>query len=602
MNENKSIPKRDQVPVEFTWNTGDLFADDTAWQTAFDAAKEIPAKIATYQGRLGNSAGTLLSWLNFNEEISEKLSPLYYYAHLNADVDTGNSFYQDLQSKIFSLLVTVNSASAFETPEILAIPEETVAEFYCQEPGLRKYTRYLDNIRRQAAHILSTPEETLLAQAGEVARAPEKINSLFMDADLKFPDATDSMGRNYPLTQGSYIPLMENNDRVLRKSAFMCFYHTFGSFRNSSAAHLDAQVRQLKFFSTARKYASNLEASLDRTEVPVSVYHNLITAVHENMGLLHRYMALRKRLMKLDELHMYDIYAPMISESHELISYEMAKEEILAALAPMGEEYVSLLREGFSHRWIDVYENEGKRSGAYSSGGKPHPYVLLNQKDTLDSEFTIAHEMGHALHTWYSTQNQPPVYSDYVIFVAEVASICNEALLMDYKLAHTQDKIRRASLINYFLEQFRTTLYRQTMFAEFEQQINAKVEQGESLTADLLCSMYLDLNRIYYGANVVCDEEIGMEWARIPHFYYNFYVFQYATGFSAAMALSQKILREGKSAVDAYRTFLSSGCSQSPIDLLKAAGVDMVTPEPVNAALKVFETLLTEMEKLAEAL
>ena len=385
---------------------------------------------------------------------------------------------------------------------------------------------------------------------------------------------------------------------MLRKNAFEGCYNTFHSFRNSIAAMLEGQVKQLIWHSRARKYGSTLEAALDGTEVPTAVYHNLIEAVHANLDKLHRYGALRKRLMGLDELHMYDLYTPIVADADLPITYEEAKEMVLEALAPLGEEYRKMLEEGFANRWIDVYENQGKRSGAYSSCGDPHPYVLLNHKDNLNSVFTLAHEMGHALHTYHSNLAQPYATADYVIFVAEVASTCNEVLLMQHLLNKTTDKRQRAYLINYFLEQFRTTLYRQTMFAEFELKINQLAEGGESLTADLLSQEYAKLNAAYYGDAVVQDSGIAMEWARIPHFYYNYYVFQYATGFSAAIAIAMNILKNGAPAVEAYRKFLSSGCSDTPVELLKIAGVDMSTPQPVNEALALFDALLSEMEQL----
>ena len=431
-----------------------------------------------------------------------------------------------------------------------------------------------------------------------MAESPEQIGSMFRDADLKFPEAVDANGEKHQLTQGSYIPMLQSADRVLRKSAFETLYHTFGSFKNTTAACLDAQMKQLIFFARARKYDSALDASLARTEVPVSVYTNLIQTVSDNLPYMYRYVRLRKKLMGLDELHMYDIYTTLVSDAEREITFEQAKQTVLEGLAPLGAEYRAMLEEGFANRWIDVYENEGKRSGAYSSGALPHPYVLLNHQNTLDSQFTLAHEMGHALHSYLSLKNQPTVYSDYVIFVAEVASTCNEVLLMRHLLSKTTDKRERAYLINYFLEQFRGTLYRQTMFAEFELMMSRRAEAGQALTADALCEMYYDLNKKYYGEDVVVDREIAMEWARIPHFFYNFYVFQYATGFSAAVAIANRILREGQPAVDDYLKFLSSGSTMDPISLLKIAGVDMASPAPINDALKIFDDLISEMEAL----
>ena len=431
-----------------------------------------------------------------------------------------------------------------------------------------------------------------------MAQAPEDIYGKLTNADLTFPDTVDGQGNAVPLSDGSFVPTQMSEDRTLRENAFRTYYKTYGTIRNTAAAVLSAQVKQLQFFATARKYDSSLAAAVAGTRVPPQVYYNLIDTVNANLDKLHRYIRLRKKLLGVDELHMYDIYAPMVSGADKVISYQEAKDTVYEALAPMGDDYRAIIQEGFDHRWIDVRENVGKRSGAYSAGALYHPYVLLNHKDNLDSMFTLAHEMGHAVHSYLSNKNQPPVYRDYVIFVAEVASTCNEALLMEYLLARTTDKKERAWLINHFLEQFKGTLYRQTMFAEFELRMGELNDQGETLTADLLSKEYKALNEKYYGPDMVSDDEIAMEWARIPHFYYNYYVYQYATGYSAAIALSRRILKEGEGAVKDYVQFLSGGCSKDPVDLLKGAGVDMSSPKPVQDALDLFGTLLDEMEKL----
>ena len=583
-NKTKKIPKRSEVDPKNTWATEDLFANDEAWEQAMAELASMPEQMASFRGRLGESGACLLDYFRLSDTYSLKISRAANYAFRKADEDTAVGRYQEMRGKIISLDVAVSSASAFDTPEILAIPDETLERFYRETSDLQLYRRALDKIRARRAHVLSDAEEKLLASAGEMAEAPEQIGSMFRDADLKFPEAVDANGEKHQLTQGSYIPMLQSADRVLRKSAFETLYHTFGSFKNTTAACLDAQMKQLIFFARARKYDSALDASLARTEVPVSVYTNLIQTVSDNLPYMYRYVRLRKKLMGLDELHMYDIYTTLVSDAEREITFEQAKQTVLEGLAPLGAEYRAMLEEGFANRWIDVYENEGKRSGAYSSGALPHPYVLLNHQNTLDSQFTLAHEMGHALHSYLSLKNQPTVYSDYVIFVAEVASTCNEVLLMRHLLSKTTDKRERAYLINYFLEQFRGTLYRQTMFAEFELMMSRRAEAGQALTADALCEMYYDLNKKYYGEDVVVDREIAMEWARIPHFFYNFYVFQYATGFSAA--------------VDDYLKFLSSGSTMDPISLLKIAGVDMASPAPINDALKIFDDLISEMEAL----
>ena len=598
MSEEKKILKRSEVKKEYTWATEHFYASDELWQEDLDAQGSMRDELLAFKGTLGSSAKQLYSYLVFGDKMEKKLSFLANYAIRKSDEDTSNSKYQEMRSKIMSFIIELESISAFATPEILAIPDETLNQFYSELPELKLYERLLTKVRRKKAHILSDAEEKILAAAGEIANAPDHIGSVFRNADLHFPDVVDKEGKHHQLTQGSFIPLMQSDDRDLRKTAFETFYEVFKGFRNTTASFLDAQVRQLMFYARARKYNSTLEASLDSTEVPVSVYHNLIKAVNDNMHYMHKYIALRKKIMNVDELHMYDIYASMVNDAEKKIPFEEAKEICLEGLAPLGEDYLNILREGFSNRWIDVYENEGKRSGAYSSAGDPHPFVLLNHKDTLDSLFTLAHEMGHALHTYHSNKNQPQAYKEYVIFVAEVASTCNEVLLMRHLLSKTTDKKERAYLINYFLEQFRTTLYRQTMFAEFELRMNEIAENGGSLTADTLCDEYYRLNKKYYGDDMVVDEYISYEWERIPHFFYNYYVFQYATGFSAAVAIANRILTEGQKAVDDYIRFLSSGSSADPISLLKIAGVDMTTAKPVEDALRLFGDLIDEMDEL----
>ena len=601
MTNTDPIRARDQIKKEDTWAIEDIFPSDRAWWDAFAQAKGYVDQVAAFRGRLGESGAVLLDFFRLNDAMSESFDALGNYAQRKGDEDTRVAVYQDMVAQLTTLLVAINQAGAFETPEVLAISDETLDRFYAETPGLEHYRLYLTRLRRKKEHVLSPSEEALLASAGEMAQAPDNIYSMLNDADLAFPEAEDSQGKKYPVTHGTYIPLMQSKDRTLRKSAFQSLYGVYGQFRNTSAAILSAQARQLLFFARARKYPSTLHAALDQTEVPVEVYHNLIDAVHQNMGQMYRYVALRKKLMGVDELHMYDLYAPIVADVEMNLTFDEAKQLAVEALKPMGEFYGSILREGLEHRWIDVYENPGKRSGAYSAGARVHPFVLLNYAGTLNDAFTLVHEMGHAIHSYLSTQNQSITYADYVIFVAEVASTCNEALLMEHLLSVTTDKRRRAYLINYFLEQFRTTLYRQTMFAEFELKINEMAQRGEGLTAEALCALYRELNVQYFGPDMVVDEEIALEWARIPHFYYNYYVYQYATGYAAAIALSRRILREGAPAVEDYLSFLKGGCSADPITLLKGAGVDMATPQPINEALSLFGTLIDEMEQLMES-
>lgn len=595
---SERIPQRQEIAAENKWSIEDIYATDELWEADYAKAKSFAEKIATYKGLLSTSSEKLLEYMKLDDELSVLLDSLVNYAQRKNDEDTRVAKYQDMVSRVEMLYVEIAGAASFVTPELLSISDEDMERFYKEQSGLALYKRSFDSIRRRRAHILSEAEERIMALTGEMAGSPDNIFSMFNDADLKFPDAVDKDGNAHQVTHGSYIPLVQSSDRVLRKSAFESLYHVYEGFKNTSAAVLSSQVKTLVFSARARKYSNTLEAALDRNEVPVEVYSRLIEAVHDNMGYMHRYVKLRKKLLGVDELHAYDLYTPLVNDLDIKIPFEQAKQEVYDSLAPMGEDYRAIFRKGLEQRWIDVYENEGKRSGAYSAGARVHPFVLLNHKDTLDSEFTLAHEMGHAIHSYLSNTNQPVAYADYVIFVAEVASTCNESLLMQHLLRSTDDKKRRAYLINYFLEQFRTTLYRQTMFAEFELMINQKAENGESLTAESLCEMYRELNKQYYGDDLIIDSELDMEWARIPHFYYDYYVYQYATGFSAAIALSQRILNEGAPAVKDYIGFLSGGCSRDPISLLKGAGVDMTSKQPVESALKLFGTLLDEMEEL----
>ena len=597
---SEKIRERHEIPVEDTWAIEDLYATDEAWEQELVTLSEDEKVLTSVAGRLADSAENLYAYLERTEAVNAKAELLANYCMRRADVDTRDATYQAMVGKFMSVVVALSAATSFETPEIMAISDETLDSFYAAYPALEHYRRYLTDLRRRKAHVLSPAEEKLLAAAGEMAQAPDNIYGMFADADISFPDAIDAEGKPHQLTQGTFVPCQESPDRVLRKSAYENLYGTFAKFKNTAAATLNAQNKQLKFFAEARKYPNAFEASLDRTNVPTSVYLNLIEAVHKNFDKMHRYVRLRKKLLGVDELHFYDVYTPLVADVDKKIPYAEAKQTIYDALAPLGDDYRKVLQEGFDSRWVDVYQNVGKRSGAYSAGAAVHPYVLMNYSGTLDSQFTLAHEMGHALHSYYSNKTQNPIDSDYVIFVAEVASTCNEALLMEYLLGKTTDKKERAYLINHFLDQFKGTLYRQTMFAEFELNIGRMVAEGKTLTADVLCDEYRRLNEAYYGPDMIVDDEIAMEWARIPHFYYNYYVFQYATGYSAAIAISRKILVEGESAVKDYLDFLCGGCSKSPIDLLKGAGVDMTSPAPVEEALQLFGTLLDEMEALME--
>ena len=599
MEENK-IRQRCDIPEEDKWAVEDIYPSDEAWEAEAATVEEDKALLMTYAGHLAESGEKLFAYLSDMERVDEKLGKLAGYSMRRADEDTRVSKYQAMVGKFMGMAVDLGAATSFETPEIMAISDETMDKFYAECPKLERYRRYLTNMRRRRAHTLSAEEERLLAAAGEMAQAPDNIYGMFADADLKFADAIDAEGKAHALSQGTFVALESGSDRVLRKSAYENLYNGFGNFKNTAAGLLNAQNKQLKFFAEARKYPNAFEAALDRTNVPTSVYLNLIEAVHQNMDKMHRYVKLRKKLLGVDELHFYDIYTPLLPADDQKISFDEARENILESIKPMGEDYCAVMKSGFANRWIDKYQNEGKRSGAYSSGVKVHPFVLMNYNNTLDSEFTLAHEMGHAMHSYLSNKTQNPIDAGYVIFVAEVASTCNEALLMEYLLNKTTDKKERIYLINHFLDQFKGTIYRQTMFAEFELFMGRQVAEGKTLTAEMLCAEYKRLNELYYGPDMVVDDYIALEWARIPHFYYNYYVFQYATGYSAAIALSRRILNEGEEAVKDYIGFLSGGCSKSPIDLLRGAGVDMESPEPVNQALALFGQLLDQMEELMD--
>lgn len=597
---HSNIPERKDSDPRFHWRLEDYYANDGLWETAFSAAEQEIPKIAAFSGRLAESGETLLSCLAENLRISLSLDQLYTYANMRLHEDSANSFYQAMASRAESLLIQYSAAASFLTPEIAAIPEETFAAFRSENPeGFAVYAHFFHSILRQKAHTLSPAEESLLAQAAELGGAPQQIFAMLNDADIRFPAVKNSQGEELELTKGRYVPFLESPDRVLRQNAFRSLYSVYLGQKNTLAAAYSASVKSDVFFARARKYGSAMEMALADDNIPLSVYDSLIDTVHKYLPLLHRYVSLRKKALGVEELHMYDLYVPLVPEADVKIPYAEAKETVKKALAVMGKDYSRALAHGLEGGWIDVYENKGKRGGAYSWGSYGvHPFVLLNHNDTINSMFTLAHEMGHALHSWYTWQKQPYLYSGHKIFVAEVASTCNEALLMEYLLKNTDDPKMRKYLINYFLEQFRGTLFRQTMFAEFEKTTHEMAERGEALTWEIMNRIYRDLNIKYFGDAIRIDDEIDIEWARIPHFYNAFYVYQYATGYSAAIALSRKILDEGQPAVDAYLDFLSKGDSEYSIDLLKGAGVDLSTAGPIENAMKVFENLLDEFESL----
>ena len=604
MMENRKLNTREEVDARCKWAIEDLYKNDEDWKSDYELLKSRIPELAKFRGRLGESAQVLLSMQKLSDELNQLLEKVYVYANQRLHENTDNSTYQNLASQAQGLLVELSESMSFVEPELMELPDGTIETFLKENKELSVYRQYFENIIRQKKHVLPTEQEALLAAMGDVAESPKDIFSMFNNADIRFPEITGEDGHPVQVTHGRYMSLMQSDNRQMRKSAFEAMYGVYGDWRNTLAAMYRANVKQEAFLAKAHKYTSDLEAALDGSHIPIKVYEQLIEAVHESMPLMYRYMKLRKKLLGVDELHMYDLYVPMTEQDHSEIPFEQAKETVLEGLAPMGEEYLNLLREGFDHGWIDVYENQGKRTGAYSWGAYgTHPYVLLNYQGTLHDVFTLAHEMGHALHSWYSDEHQPYIYAGYRIFVAEVASTCNEALLIHHLMEQSKKAGNRKKtmyLINYFLEQFRTTLFRQTMFAEFEKITHSLQEQGETLTADRLCEIYYDLNKLYFGDEICVDREIAMEWARIPHFYTPFYVYQYATGFSAAIALSRRILEKGEPAVEQYKKFLKGGSSMYPLELLKMAGVDMEQKAPVQDALAVFAQYLDEMERLAD--
>ena len=589
---------REEIDSKYKWDLSSMFPSDEAFEAGLEELKAYCPKLLAFKGKISTSAQALLEFLQLEDQMTLLLYKIINYAERKSDEDTRVAKYQAYVANATSVYTQVGEATSWFAAELLAIPAESVEKFYAEVPALEFYRRKLNKILNQREHTLSAEEEALLARAEELAVQPTNIFSMFDDADLTFEDAVDSEGNTHKLTSGSFVPLLMDADRVLRESAFKQLYSRFGEFRNTSAAILTSQVKNLQFFSSSRKYASSLGAALAENEIPVEVYNNLIDAVHQNFPAFYKYVDLRKRVMGLDKLHFWDVYTPLVDDVDMKFTYEEACDLIVKALAPMGEEYVSLVKKGLESRWVDVYETPGKRSGAYSAGGKGmNPVMLLNFQGGLDDVYTLIHEMGHSLHTYFSSHNQEITYSDYSIFVAEVASTCNEALLSHYLLEHETDPARHAYILNHFLEGFRGTIYRQCMFAEFERDINQMNADGVALNAEVLSERYGKLCAEYFGPGIELDEEIKLEWSRIPHFYYNFYVYQYCIGFSAAIALSQRILSEGEPAVKDYIGYLSGGCSKTPIELLRGAGVDMATPDPVNAALKYFGELVDQLEQ-----
>ncbi len=594
--QNK-LPKRDEVALELTWRLEDIYDDESKWEEELKKAGEVADKIASFEGKLSESAKTLLEVCKLNEDLALLLDRVYGYAHMREDQDTANSKYQAFQQRGMSTYMIASEKSAFMNPEILAISDETLDAFYAQEPELSRYKNMITEIRRLKDHMLSSEMEQLLASAGEMQGASQKAYGMLSNADLKFPSVKDSKGEEVQLSGGRFVPIQMSKDRDLRKNAFEAFYGRYEEFKNTWAAMYDGEIKGRIFEAKARKYNSAFEAAVDHNNVSPAVCDNLFESIHDNMDKMHKYVSLRKKLLGVDELHMYDVYVGMLPEYDMKVTYEEAKELSLKALAPLGEDYLNVVKEAYENRWIDVVENEGKRGGAYSGGVYDvHPYMLLNYNETLDDVFTLVHEMGHSMHTWYSNKAQNIIDANYKIFVAEVASTTNEVLLYHYMKDNAKSAEEKAFIINHFLDSFKGTMFRQTMFEEFERKTTEMAEAGTPLTAEALYNVYLDLNKQYFGADMISDSQIGWEWCRIPHFYYNFYVYQYATSFAASVAIADKILKEGAPAVEQYKKFLSSGCTQDPVSLLKIAGVDLTTKAPIDSALAVFGEAITEME------
>ncbi|WP_129690326.1 oligoendopeptidase F [Gottfriedia acidiceleris] len=595
----KKLPTRSEVQEELTWKLEDIYVTDAKWEAEYKKVLELIPSFSEFKGKLGESSQTLLNALKKQDEISFLLGKLYTYSHMRYDQDTTNSTYQALDDRAKNLYTKAGSAMSYFVPELLTISEDTLKKFMEENDELKLFEHSLEEILKQKPHVLSAAEEEIMAQASEVLSSSSNTFGMLNNADLKFPTIEDENGEEVEITHGRYIHYLESADRRVRKEAFEAVYNTYDAYKNTFASTLSGAVKKDNFKAKVRKYDNARHAALSNNEIPEIVYDQLVSTVNDNLNLLHRYIAIRKKALKLDEIHMYDLFTPLVEEVKMEVKYEEAKEILLKALKPLGDEYVEILEEAYESRWVDVVENKGKRSGAYSSGAYgTNPYILMNWQDNVNNLFTLAHEFGHSVHSYHTRKNQPYVYGDYSIFVAEVASTCNEAILNDYLLKNTEDPKQRLYLLNHYLETFRGTVFRQTMFAEFEHQIHVLAQNGEALTPDLLTKTYYELNQKYFGDEIVIDELIGLEWSRIPHFYYNYYVYQYATGFSAATALSKQILEEGEPAVERYLGFLKAGSSDYPIEVLKKAGVDMTSSQPIVEALKVFEEMLNEMEEL----
>jgi oligoendopeptidase F len=597
--ENNALPSRSDMDPRYMWRLEDLYEENSLWEADCGKVKDMLPKMDSFRGRLSEGSRVLLDCLKSGDELSAVLDKLFCYARMRRDEDNSVSLYQNMTDRIMTLATEVSARLSWITPELSAIPEETLASWLETDTELAVYSHFIADLLRRKKHVLSAREEEMLAMMSEIAHAPSDVFTMFNNADIRFPVIKDEAGMDVELTKGRYITFLESRDRRVRQEAFKSLYGSYEAMRNTLGSLYAAHLKKDKFHATIRKYDSSLEHALDSDNIATDVYNNLISAVNANLPLLHRYLRIRKKLLNVPELHMYDLYVPLIEQPSEKIPYEKAAGMVKEGLSPLGKAYQELLEEAFSKGWIDVYENRGKTSGAYSWGTwSAHPYILLNYQGTISDVFTLAHELGHAMHSWYTNSAQPYVYSEYKIFVAEVASTVNENLLMKDLLAKTDDRQKEAWLLNHYLEEFRGTVFRQTMFAEFEKIVHNEMWDGKPLNTESFSAIYTDLNRKYFGPDVVLDPEIGMEWARIPHFYRSFYVYKYATGFSAAASLARQILEKGDEAVNRYIEFLKSGGSDYPLELLKRAGVDLYSPKPVQDAMDTFSEILDRFERL----
>ena len=598
MSEVKKLRRRDEIPESDKWRIDKIYETPAKWNEELNKLKEEAPKLKDFEGKLGNKED-LKAFLLLNEKLSRKLGKLYVYAHMRSHEDTSNPEMQSLVNKIDPYSAEFSSYTAYFVPEILSLKEGKIENFINEDKDLKQYKIYFEMILNEKPHILSKEVESVLASVSDCLGAPESIYSMLTNSDMTFGEIVDESGRKVELTEGNYISFIKSKDRKVREAAFKLLFGTYKKYENTLATSLTSSIKNFVFESKTRKYNSSLEASLKPNNIPVEVYYNALKTVDENMDALHRYVRIKKKLLNLEEIHMYDLYVPVIECKKEHLEYKDAISLVEEGLKPLGKEYLDIFNEGINEGWIDVYENKGKRSGAYSWGSyDTMPYVLLNYNYELNDASTLAHEMGHSIHSYYTRKTQPYIYGDYSLFCAEVASTTNEILLIHHLIEKETDKNKKLYLINQELEQIRTTVFRQLMFAEFELKTHEAIENGESLTSEVLCKMWKDINIKYFGKDMNVDEEISIEWARIPHFYSDFYVYQYATGYAAASSFANSILSKGEEAVEKYKGFLKAGGSMYPIDTLKMAGVDMTTSKPLKDTLDRFNELLDMLEEI----